>query len=324
MPQISVIVPVYQAEACINQCIKSILAQSYANFELILVDDGSTDNSGLICEEFSRQDDRVRVIHKKNGGVSSARNAGLKIAQGTYITFVDSDDYVAPDYLQVLANHDCDMAICGSVTYYENGSMWSAVPNGNGAININAEQLLNWFENKFLFTVWGKAFSRELLNEHHISFRENVCYGEDTIFVLSAMDYCSRIWIEPRPSYHYVKCDVNSLSRRFSEKQVVSADLVDRFVGQWLSTHGVFSSWYQTQAYPTKMKIRGGFYSIFEDKSMPLHKKIKWYRLFFSLTSFRQNVGTLFPEFSLMTRKILERGSPCLFLAYEMMSYFRR
>lgn len=103
-PLISVVVPVYKVEKYIHQCINSILNQTYKNLELILIDDGSPDTCGEICDDYSRKDTRVRVIHKKNGGLSDARNAGIDIAKGEYITFIDSDDYVHQDYLKVM--HD--------------------------------------------------------------------------------------------------------------------------------------------------------------------------------------------------------------------------
>lgn len=102
MPEISVVVPVYQVEKYLARCIESILAQTYTDFEVILVDDGSFDNSGDICEKYAISDSRIRVIHKKNGGLSSARNAGLDVAVGEYVTFIDSDDVIHPQYLEVL------------------------------------------------------------------------------------------------------------------------------------------------------------------------------------------------------------------------------
>ena len=100
MAQISVIVPVYQVEAYLPQCIDSILAQTFRDFELILVDDGSQDRSGAICDEYAGRDERVRVLHKENGGLSDARNAGLEQAKGDYFLFVDSDDFIAPMMLE--------------------------------------------------------------------------------------------------------------------------------------------------------------------------------------------------------------------------------
>lgn len=113
---ISIIVPVYNVEKYLNRCLDSILNQTFTDFELILVDDGSTDNSGIICDEYKTKDNRIKVIHKENGGLSSARNAGLDIARGRYIGFVDSDDFISKDMYQILYNeaekNKADMIMC--------------------------------------------------------------------------------------------------------------------------------------------------------------------------------------------------------------------
>ena len=115
-PKISVIVPVYEVEEYLCECINSILAQTFVDFELILIDDGSLDSSGKICDEFAQKDNRIIVIHQENKGLSCARNTGIKTANGSFITFVDSDDLVANTYLEELYNnivsYDCDIAIC--------------------------------------------------------------------------------------------------------------------------------------------------------------------------------------------------------------------
>lgn len=122
---ISVIIPIYKVEAYLKRCIDSVLTQSYTDMEIILVDDESPDNCPAICEEYAKQDSRIRVIHKKNGGLSDARNAGLDIAKGDYISFVDSDDWVAPDFLEsmygALIRNNADISICGMVNHYEDG-----------------------------------------------------------------------------------------------------------------------------------------------------------------------------------------------------------
>ena len=121
---ISVIVPIYNVEKYINRCIDSIIEQTYTNLEIILVDDGSTDNSGSICDEYAKKDNRIKVIHKENGGVSSARNVGLDTAIGQYITFVDSDDYIEKKYceilLKTLKKQKADCVACGYNRIYKN------------------------------------------------------------------------------------------------------------------------------------------------------------------------------------------------------------
>lgn len=119
---ISVIVPVYNVEKYLDKCVQSILAQTYKDFELILVDDGSPDNCPQMCDQFAKNDSRIRVLHKKNGGLSDARNAGTAIASGEFVTYVDSDDYVADDYLEklhsLLEKYDADIAVTGVERYY--------------------------------------------------------------------------------------------------------------------------------------------------------------------------------------------------------------
>lgn len=110
-PKISVIVPVYNVEKYLRKCVDSILSQTFTDFELLLIDDGSKDHSGEICDEYALQDDRVKVFHKENGGVSSARNLGIDVAKGEWITFVDADDYIAENLLQSLCNIDSNVDI---------------------------------------------------------------------------------------------------------------------------------------------------------------------------------------------------------------------
>lgn len=112
-PRISVIVPVYNAEKYLTQCVESILRQDFTDFELLLINDGSKDKSGLICDEYAQKDQRVKVFHKENSGVSSTRNLGIDKAQGEYIAFIDSDDYVDSNYLSILTNVTADLIVTG-------------------------------------------------------------------------------------------------------------------------------------------------------------------------------------------------------------------
>ena len=122
MPKISVIVPVYKVEAYLQECVDSILAQTFEDFELILVDDGSPDNCGAICDAYAGKDSRVKVIHQENQGLSGARNTGIEASKGEFLTFVDSDDMVSPQYLEVLINLFCDntdVAVCGFKSFLD-------------------------------------------------------------------------------------------------------------------------------------------------------------------------------------------------------------
>ena len=124
-PKISVIVPVYKVEKYLNKCVDSIVNQTFTDIEIILVDDGSPDNSGKMCDDWSQKDRRIRVIHKENGGLSDARNRGIQESSGEYIIFIDSDDFIEPKMLEVLYNlatdHDADVAISGLCDCYKSG-----------------------------------------------------------------------------------------------------------------------------------------------------------------------------------------------------------
>ena len=159
---ISVIVPIYKVEKYLHKCIDSILAQTYTNLEIILVDDGSPDNCGKICDEYAAKDSRIKVIHQPNGGLSAARNAGLDIATGDYIGFVDSDDYIAPDMYEKLYNalvkNDADMAICdyqrfGNELPYDEMSLTTEVITG-----LQAMEKQNTVINCSFVVAWSKLY----------------------------------------------------------------------------------------------------------------------------------------------------------------------
>ena len=164
-PNISVIVPIYNVEPYLRRCVDSLLVQSYMDFELILVDDGSPDNCGAICDEYAAVDSRVRVIHKPNGGLSDARNAGLEIAQGEYIAFVDSDDWVAKHYLERLmsALTDTDADICECDVFKTSGEEASS-EQGAPVVYETAEALVQLIhDGVFHQHVWNKLYYRDVI-----------------------------------------------------------------------------------------------------------------------------------------------------------------
>lgn len=184
MPAISIIVPVYKAEQYLPQCIESILAQTFADFELILVDDGSPDNSGAICDTYAQKDSRIKVIHKENAGVSAARNAALDIASGTYIMFCDSDDWVEPEWCQSLYDAiqkpNVVMAVCGYNSWKED--LTSSTQESEKSIGL--VKLSDTFGAPISGVPWNKIFDREQIEKHGIRFPVGISYGEDLRFLL--------------------------------------------------------------------------------------------------------------------------------------------
>lgn len=188
----SVIVPIYKVEDYLSQCIESVLKQSYKNFELILVDDGSPDNSGEIADEYAKKDDRIQVIHKKNGGLSDARNKGLSVARGEYIWFLDSDDFMVNSVIDNVAklikdNPNVDMITCGHINLYSDGSKTKVLlPNSYSDINIDRNQYL-YKLHKSNGSYWSASkniFKNSIIKENKLKFTKGLIGAEDCDFFM--------------------------------------------------------------------------------------------------------------------------------------------
>lgn len=203
MPKVSIIVPIYNSEAHLSRCIDSILAQTYSNFELILVNDGSIDNSGNICDEYAQNNSRIIVKHKENGGVSSARNYGLEIANGEYITFVDSDDTISTNYLSSFS-FGADFEIAGLETIGNKEEI--SIPNTAQLLSTNKE-ITDWFiynyNSLYVTTICSKLFRRDIIQANSLQFDTLLKRGEDTIFVYNYLSYCKKIKLTPSVIYQY-------------------------------------------------------------------------------------------------------------------------
>ena len=195
MPTVSVIVPVYQVEAYLPQCIDSILAQSFQDFELILVDDGSPDGSGEICDRYAERDPRIHVLHKKNAGVSCARNSGLELAAGEYVTFCDSDDAYEPEHLEILLrrllDNGADSAVTSFKTVTEDGTELQSWERQAGVFAFPApEDKIDYLLGKIMtpdvgWEVCTRLFRRSIIEERHIRFCETCGnFAEDLGFVI--------------------------------------------------------------------------------------------------------------------------------------------
>lgn len=221
-PFISVIVPIYNAEKYLHRCLNSLISQTYDNIEIILINDGSTDASAEICNTYTQKDNRIKVVHKVNGGVSSARNAGLDIASGNYLSFVDPDDYI-------------------ELNTYE--SLCKYLNKGTDIVRFNAyrnDEILNWlpfkgeysgerFEREIVLSIigsekfggmfilgvlWVHLFNRELIEKNHIRFNNNLRRCEDRLFTITAMLHSTSMVFIDSILYHYQVND-ESLSNRY-------------------------------------------------------------------------------------------------------------
>lgn len=245
MPKISVITPVYKVEKYLKKCIDSILNQSFTDYELFIVDDGSPDSCGRIADEYAVKDPRVHVIHKENGGAPSARNAGIEEAAGEYLYFPDADDWLEPDYLQGLYNTaeqtGADLVISGFVMeYYEDGSNQSysvSMPDiyyeSKQAVRSNVHQ---YFNNMMMAVPWNKLYKASHVKENHFRF-PNLKW-DDLHFNMDVIMDIERVAISSSTGYHFLR------SRPGSETtKVFDGRLYDKRKEQFERILSVYQHW---------------------------------------------------------------------------------
>ena len=216
---ISVIIPMYNAEKYISKNINSILSQTYSYFELIIVNDGSTDNSLDVVYKFS--DERINIISKENGGVSSARNLGLSAAKGDYVFFIDADDYIEPNTLEkfvdVIDSYNPDLIICGifSETYKNSGHDLLCYDEKFYASKKEFKKdIISLYSHALLYNVWNKLFKREILLKNNISFPD-IGFGEDCVFNQDYILHSNSFYNLNDCLYHYVREVKNSITTKF-------------------------------------------------------------------------------------------------------------
>ena len=188
-PKITVIIPVYNAESTLRRCLDSILIQTFTDFECILIDDGSKDRSGEICDEYARKDSRIKVFHKENGGVSSARNVGLDNARGEWVTFVDSDDWTGERLLSNLISHtnnhpNVELVISFS-EYIFNNVRREENYKARMVDKANFQILFSEYDMSWHTGPWAKLYSKHVIDTKNLRFSENMNIGEDAVFFYS-------------------------------------------------------------------------------------------------------------------------------------------
>lgn len=204
MRKISVIVPIYNSESTLIKCIDSILTQTFVDFELLLVDDGSTDNSGFICNEYEVKDSRVRIFHQPNKGVSSARNVGIENAQGEWIAFCDADDYVLPDWLDIFIKNSTksDLIVQGYITDK------CTIPTGVNYIGNAQGAFMALAQYSIIGYIWIKLFRRDIIRRNNLRFREDSIFREDEEFVLRYLNVIENATCVNNGAYVYYMPDL--------------------------------------------------------------------------------------------------------------------
>lgn len=234
MELISIIVPVYNVEKYISRCIKSLIKQTYTNIEIILVDDGSRDNSLKICNKFAKKDCRIKVIHKENSGVSDTRNIGVSNATGQYIAFVDGDDFLPIDAIESLYNaitqNNSDMS-CGCCCKI---SAKTTVQNHHPIKTIftqNKDELMEVMDYEEIKGPWAKLYKTEIIRSNNISFKKDIKISEDTIFVYQYLNKCKSISIIDKNVYYYNRLSSGSATTKYYDKFNISSFMcVDEYI----------------------------------------------------------------------------------------------
>ena len=228
MSKVSVIVPVYNAAKTLKRCVDSILKQDYRDFELILVDDGSQDESCQLMNEYAASDSRVKAVSKTNGGVSSARNLGLDIAMGDFIQFVDSDDWLPMEAVKLLVRemelYGCDMVIGDFFRVFEGKISVKGSIAAGGIITRDqyAEAMLKTPADLYYGVLWNKLYRRDLIEGHHIRMDEKVSYGEDMIFNLEYLLHAAAIAVLKVPVYYYIRMPGSLIEQNVSLSGIIN------------------------------------------------------------------------------------------------------
>ena len=227
-PLVSVLVPVYNIERYIGLCLESIIRQTYANLEIIVVDDGSTDRSGEICDLYALKDSRIKVIHKENGGLVSARKAAINVASGEYIGYVDGDDWIGEGFysalLSAIQQTDSDAVIAGfsRELFSKTARIENALPigiyEGKSLEKLYSSMISydDFFRHGVTTYLWNKLFRAEIIKDCQISVDERISIGEDGAAVYPALLKCKRICITDNCSYHYRQREDSMLKRTSS------------------------------------------------------------------------------------------------------------
>lgn len=283
---VSIIVPVYNVEKVLHYCIESILNQTYNDFELILVDDGSTDNSGTICDDYSARDSRVSVVHTKNGGVSKARNTGIEMAQGEFLCFIDSDDYIAEEYLEKLFNtfrhnSEYDNIWCGFQTTKKYGELCGKIIVASEDTNVSTSDVQHIMDlhAKWLSQMpWNKIYISSIVNSNHLRFPENMMLGEDLFFNLSYLDRTNgKILTINEPLNYYLQTKEDSLDNKFYPDLFEIYKTINKelyyYLTKWNCDKTQFTLYYNSCFYSYEKALRNTYHKKSNIKKKCMYNK---------------------------------------------------
>lgn len=237
MPLISVIIPVYNTKEFLHKCIDSVLGQTLTDLEILLIDDGSTDGGGEVCDNYACKDKRIHVIHIPNQGVSHARNIGIETAKGKYISFIDSDDWIETDMLealyQLIQKNHADLSTCGYIIKNENEKILYKINEENIYTLDKWNAIYSLFHDKYYKykgNLWDKLYNKEIIERNKLKFNEQIYYNEDRLFIFQYLSFCQQASFTTIPYYHYIMRDssaMNSYQRTYNKRMCTFMDAFD-------------------------------------------------------------------------------------------------
>ncbi len=246
-PVISVIVPLYNAEKLISKCVDSLLCQTFSDFELLLVNDGSKDQSGRICDEYALKDPRIRVFHQENGGVASARNTAMEQALGKYLCFIDADDWAESSYLEAFFTKELQQDEKLFVIQDFTEELPEGIRKNGGFSNrlYNPDEFGELLFHNFTFYVPGTPFPKlyhtGIIREHRMTFNTQVLFGEDIVFFLEYMEYVKSVQLLSAAGYHYINFRPSTLSRSYfsHESERVGFTIISSQLKELVRLYGI-------------------------------------------------------------------------------------
>ena len=275
-PKISVIVPVYNVEQYLPRCIDSILAQTFTDFEVLLINDGSTDNSGKICDEYARKDSRIRVFHKENGGVASARQLGIDEAQGEYSIHVDGDDWIENDELEIMYKEAIETQYdIISVDYYQNNQYVAEQYE-----STNLQMIDDMLSGKIRGVMWNKLIRQSLYKIYQIQFPRNINFCEDVYVCTLLFLNTNKIRHMPKAFYHYID-NPQSITRKLKKTTILQRIEFVLEISKHLLQRGISTKCLFWHKFDLKWLMFDSFFFSFEEYNL-------YFNEIFNLYSYKQ------------------------------------
>lgn len=248
-PLITMIVGIYNGEKYIAECIESIINQDYTNLEIILIDDGTKDNSGKIADEYAKKDERIIIIHQDNAGVSASRNRALDLAKGDYVCIIDQDDIISPNYVSYFYNliikYNAQIALTPTADKFFEKPDFSMKPYDEVNIWTGERTAIEMLYHKIIIAPWNKMISRKLLNDNHVRFNPNFFGGEGFAFSVQSYQYADTIAIGSQLVYHYRVGDPESGASKFRESTIQSSIDAQKYIKDTFVTESseLYKAW---------------------------------------------------------------------------------